>query len=201
MPHAVDETERRMEIAEATLRITEQRGANAVTIRAVAEELGRSTAFVTNYIPSRAQLMFNALDYARGLWVEERDRASAAGEGLDRLVDLARWMCGTNEHDTALRSLWIEVLAGAGSEIKVVMDITDRTYTAFQESAASANIAHATEIADILYLYARGFHVKNVEDPVSWNDDRVNRALTLLLERLLGTGAHTPGQGDAGTAT
>ncbi len=187
MPHAVDEEERRREIAEVTLRITELRGANAVTIRAVAEELGRSTAFVTNYVPSRAQLMFNALDHARELWIKERSEATSGSSGVARLVQLARWMCQSNDHDTALRSLWIEVLAGSGAEIKVVTDITDRTLTEFQQGATEARLERAEEVADILYLYARGFHVKNVEDPLNWNDARVNRALTVLLESLLGT--------------
>ncbi|MBK0420130.1 hypothetical protein JD276_13920 [Leucobacter sp. CSA1] len=187
MPRPVDETGRRREIAKATLRIAERCGANAVTIRAVAEELGRSTAFVTNYVPSRAQLMFNALDHARHLWVEARSQAIEGRAGRTRLVELARWMCTTDEHDTALRGLWIEVLAGSGPETAVIADITDRTFTEFERAAREADLEHAAEIADILYLYARGFHVKNVEDPVVWSDDRVNRALAVLLERLLGS--------------
>ena len=184
MPVMIDEQERRQEIAQATLEITEAQGAGAVTIRAVAEALGRSTAFVTNYVPSRAQLMFNALDYARGLWIDERSEATAGFAGIERLAELARWMCQTNEHDTALRSLWIEVLAGAGPEIKVVMDITDHTLHDFQASARESALRNAEQIADILYLYARGFHVKNVEDPSNWNDERVGRALAVLLESL-----------------
>ncbi len=185
MPHMVDEDERRREISEATLRITEQRGASAVTIRAVADELGRSTAFVTNYVPSRAQLMFNALDHARDLWVNERDEATRRTSGVSRLVELSRWMCQTGTHDTALRSLWIEVIAGSGEEMKVVTDLTDDTCAEFHESASAAGLERAAEIADILYLYARGFHVKNVEDPANWNDVRVGRALEVLLTSLL----------------
>jgi len=178
----VDEQERRQEIARATLEIAELHGANAVTIRAVADALGRSTAFVTNYVPSRAQLMFNALDYARGAWISGRSEGLT---GVERLVQLARWMCTTDEHDTALRSLWIEVVASSGPEMKVVTDLTDRTFDDFRRSAQEASLSDAEQIADILYLFARGFHVKNVEDPVTWNDERVNRALTVLLESLI----------------
>lgn len=187
MPQLVDEELRRREIAEATLKITEMRGANAVTIREVANELGRSTAFVTNYVPSRGQLMFNALSFARDSWTTARTEATTGKAGISRLVELSRWMCTTNKHDTALRSLWIEVLASAGPEVKVVTDLTDRTFTEFRQGAEEATLEHAEEIADILYLYARGFHVKNVEDPEAWNDGRVDRALTVLLESLLGT--------------
>lgn len=189
MPQVVDEQLRREEIARATLAITEAHGVNAVTIRAVADALGRSTAFVTNYVPTRAQLMVNALDYARGTWVAGRSNATDGISGRARLVRLARWMCTTNEHDTALRSLWIEVVANSGPDMKVVTDLTDRTFDDFRSSAEGANLEHAAQVADILYLFARGFHVKNVEDPVTWNDERVNHALTVLLERLLGPGA------------
>ncbi len=185
MPQMVDEQERRQEIAKATLEIAELHGANAVTIRAVADALGRSTAFVTNYVPSRAQLMFNALDYARGAWITGRSHATEGLTGVERLVQLARWMCTTDEHDTALRSLWIEVVASSGPEMKVVTDLTDRTFDDFRRSANEASLSGAEQIADILYLFARGFHVKNVEDPVTWNDERVNRALTVLLESLI----------------
>lgn len=126
-----------------------------------------------------------ALDYAREPWVGERTEATRGLTGVERLVELARWMCQTKEHDNALRSLWIEVVAGSGPEIKVVTDITDRTFTEFQQSARQAELRNAEEIADILYLYARGFHVKNVEDPDNWNDERINRALTVLLESLI----------------
>lgn len=186
MPLEVDEEGRRREIAEATLRIAEQTGASGVTIRAVAEELGRSTAFVTNYVPSRAQLMFNALDLARGNWVAGRESATKGITGVQRVVELARWMCQSDEYDTALRSLWLEVLTSAGPEMKVVLDITDRTFSEFVDAAHDAHLAQAEQVADILYLFARGFHVKNVEDPNTWSDERVNEALSLLLEKLLG---------------
>lgn len=185
MPLMIDEQQRRQEIARATLKIADLHGANAVTIRAVADELGRSTAFVTNYVPSRAQLMFNALDYARGDWITGRMQSTEGLTGVERLVRLARWMCTTDEHDTALRSLWIEVVAGSGPEMKVVTDLTDHTFDDFRRSANEASLSNAEQIADILYLFARGFHVKNVEDPAAWNDDRANRALTVLLESLL----------------
>ncbi len=186
MPHAVDEEQRRQEIADATLKIAEMRGANAVTIREVANELGRSTAFVTNYVPSRAQLMFNALNNARDRWTAGRYEATEGRTGIARLVELSRWMCTTSEHDTALRNLWIEVLASTGPATKVVTDLTDRTFDEFRRGADEAQLEHAAEVADILYLYARGFHVKNVEDPINWSDARVDRALTVLLTSLLG---------------
>lgn len=184
MPQSVDEDARRREIAQATLRIAEERGANAVTIRAVAEELGRSTAFVTNYVPSRAQLMFNALDLARGAWVDSRELATEGMPGFERLMTLSRWMVQSDEHDTALRSLWLEVLTSSGPEMKVVLDITDRTYEAFQDAATEAEIPDAQQIADVLYLFSRGFHVKNVEDPEVWSDERAQEALETLLKWL-----------------
>ena len=111
MPIEVDTGERLADIARATIDVAQERGTQAVTLRAVAERLGRSTAYITNFVPSRAHLMANALEHARARWDE--DRAAHLGErvGVERLAELARWMCTSSPEEQVLRSLWIEVIA------------------------------------------------------------------------------------------
>jgi len=196
MPIEVDTGERLADIARATIDVAQERGTQAVTLRAVAERLGRSTAYITNFVPSRAHLMANALEHARARWDE--DRAAHLGErvGVERLAELARWMCTSSPEEQVLRSLWIEVIAdvhGANRRAyEVVRSVTDATYEKFVDGAghverdgASVDLDEATRIADILYLYCRGSEVKSIEDPDAWTDDRMLRSLEVLLDALV----------------
>ena len=196
MPIEVDTAERLADIARATIDVAQERGTQAVTLRAVAERLGRSTAYITNFVPSRAHLMANALEHARARWDE--DRAAHLGErvGVERLAELARWMCTSSPEEQVLRSLWIEVIAdvhGANRRAyEVVRSVTDATYRKFVDGAghverdgASVDLDEATRIADILYLYCRGSEVKSIEDPDAWTDDRMLRSLEVLLDSLV----------------
>ena len=196
MPIEVDTAERLADIARATIDVAQERGTQAVTLRAVAERLGRSTAYITNFVPSRAHLMANALEHARARWDE--DRAAHLGErvGVERLAELARWMCTSSPEEQVLRSLWIEVIAdvhGANRRAyEVVRSVTDATYEKFVDAAghverdgASVDLDEATRIADILYLYCRGSEVKSIEDPDAWTDDRMLRSLEVLLDSLV----------------
>lgn len=196
MPIEVDTAERLADIARATIDVAKERGTQAVTLRAVAERLGRSTAYITNFVPSRAHLMANALEHARARWDE--DRAAHLGErvGVERLAELARWMCTSSPEEQVLRSLWIEVIAdvhGANRRAyEVVRSVTDATYEKFVDGAghverdgASVDLDEATRIADILYLYCRGSEVKSIEDPDAWTDDRMLRSLEVLLDALV----------------
>lgn len=196
MPIDVDAEERLADIARATVEVARERGTRAVTLRAVAERLGRSTAFITNFVPSRAQLMANALEHARAEW--DRSRAEHLGElvGVERLAALARWMCSSSPEENVLRSLWIEVIADASTEhrraYELVRGITDATYEKFLAGAGEVRqgdrrveLEQAERIADILYLYCRGFDVKAVEDPETWTDERVQASLEVLLDALV----------------
>lgn len=196
MPIDVDTDERLADIARATVEVARERGTRAVTLRAVADRLGRSTAYITNFVPSRAHLMANALDHARTQWDAERREHLGDLVGVERLAALARWMCTSDPEENVLRSLWIEVIAdvhGANERAyRVVRGVTDATYEKFLDGAehverdgASVDRETAAHIADILYLYCRGYEVKAVEDPVSWTDARVQASLEVLLRTLV----------------
>lgn len=199
MPIEVDTGERLADIARATIDVAHERGTQAVTLRAVAERLGRSTAYITNFVPSRAHLMANALEHARARWDEERAAHLGDLVGVERLAELARWMCSTSPEEQVLRSLWIEVIAdvhGANRRAyEVVRSVTDATYEKFLAEAGDVrrrdgsddpvDREEAARIADILYLYCRGSEVKSIEDPDAWTDDRMQRSLEVLLAALV----------------
>ncbi|MFF2371305.1 hypothetical protein [Agromyces sp. NPDC058110] len=200
MPVEVDTDERLADIARATVDVARERGTRAVTLRAVAERLDRSTAFITNFVPSRAHLMANALDHARAQWDDERATHLGDLVGVERLAELCRWMCTSSPEENVLRSLWIEVIAdvrGANRRAyEVVRGVTDATYGKFLAGAEHvvagevgpsdpADREQAAHIADILYLYCRGYEVKAVEDPEAWTDARVQASLEVLLRTLV----------------
>ncbi|ANJ26054.1 hypothetical protein [Agromyces aureus] len=196
MPIDVDPDERLADIARATVDVARERGTRSVTLRAVAERLGRSTAYITNFVPSRAHLMANALDHARTQWDLERLEHLGDLVGVERLAALSRWMCTSSPEENVLRSLWIEVIADVrGANLRayeVVRSVTDATYGKFLDGAGhveaggeSVDRETAAHIADILYLYCRGYEVKAVEDPDVWTDARVQASLEVLLRTLV----------------
>lgn len=105
MPIEVDEAKRLDEIAAATIQVARDRGVRSVTIRAVAEQLGGSTAMVTNYVSSRAALMINALRRAGADWTRELERSIEGTEGEQKLRAAIRWMCTTEQDDEVVRRL------------------------------------------------------------------------------------------------
>ncbi|MFD3746618.1 TetR/AcrR family transcriptional regulator [Nocardia sp. NPDC058633] len=61
MPRTVDHAQRRAEIADAVARVAARDGLHAVTIRAVAAEVGSSLRLVQYYFPSKAELLIGTL--------------------------------------------------------------------------------------------------------------------------------------------
>lgn len=192
MPIDVDPSQRLAEIAAATVAVARARGTRAVTVRSVADELGRSTAFITHFVSTRAQLMVNALEHGQAHWEKDREARLRGLNGRERLVALARWMCSTFEGDAVLRSLWIEVIADVRADNRAAYDVvratTESTYGEFISAANESDLHDARSIADALYLFGRGYHVKSIEDPADWTDERVNRSLDVIIGALLFNG-------------
>jgi TetR/AcrR family transcriptional regulator, regulator of biofilm formation and stress response len=82
---------RREAIVEATLHVIGERGADAVTHRAVAARAGVPLASTTYYFASKEALVREAFELAigRSLALVEAQAAGAEGSAVDRLVSLA----------------------------------------------------------------------------------------------------------------
>ncbi|MFD5625499.1 TetR/AcrR family transcriptional regulator [Streptomyces sp. NPDC127072] len=192
MPIEVDEARRLDEIAAATIQVARERGMRAVTIRAVAEQLGGSTAVITNYVPSRAGLMVNALRHAEEEWNREIEEELQGLEGPERLSALARWMCTTRGDDEVLRRLLMETISAgpaAGKEVERTRSDLARAHSASLDAVvAEAGPGFPPETADILHLLFRGFWLAALEDSEGWPAERGAQAAQAVLD-LLGTGA------------
>jgi AcrR family transcriptional regulator len=187
MPIDVDEPQRLREIAAATVRVARDGGPRSVTIRAVAKEMGGSTAVITNYLPSRGALMFNAFKLHDQLWQEDLDRHIHGLTGIPRLRALTEWHCTNDATDDVLRRLWIEMLSVIqtlpGDLVEASHNQSRRAYAEIANATADAELPNAA--ADMLFLIIRGFFVASIEDPVSWPPERAAatalRAVDLLL--------------------
>lgn len=188
MPVEVDGAKRLDDIAEATLRVAERDGPGAITIRAVAAELGGSTAVVTYYVASRAELLRNVIRYAQRQWREDMLRATDGLKGRELLEALALWSVSTVGHDRAVRHLWLDMAARAPADSAAFRDLRNDTAEhrgTIRDALAGAVDPRDVEVgADVLYLMLRGFYFLSVEDPEHWTDDRIARAIRHVVDRL-----------------
>jgi AcrR family transcriptional regulator len=184
VPIDVQVDERLAAIADATLRVAQQRGADGITIRAVAAAMGGSTTLVTNYLPSRAALIKNAIDHVLARWSEDEAAALDGVAPAEQLEALARWSCTTTGDDEVMRHLLIEMLAKARgpSDVSAAMLRDAREHREHLRAAAGAASAPDPDLAaDVLHLVLRGYYLASVEDPEQWTSDRV----TPIVQRLV----------------
>ena len=185
MPIEIDVAERLEQIAEATLRLADREGPAAITIRAVAAELGGSTAMVTNYLATRSDLLVNAIRHAQRVWREEVDAHVHPYQGAERLRAYMAWSAGTIGHDRAVRQLWLDIAAKAdphNTAFEILRQDAVEHHRTLSTAATEAGVPDADFAADVLYLVLRGFYFASSEDPQLWTDARVAAATSRLTD-------------------
>ncbi|MCD0449749.1 hypothetical protein LO762_11185 [Actinocorallia sp. API 0066] len=191
MPVEIDVAQRLQTIADATLRIVAEDGVDGVTIRAVAQRVGGSTTLVTNYLPTRAALLGNALEHAVRNWGAEMEEALDGVPPHERLAVSTRWACSTGGDDVVLRRLLMEMLGREepGSAALAVVRADARSgQETIAAAAADANAPDPAFVADVLHLVLRGFYLSSLEDPERWHEGRV----VPVIDRLVGLLAAAP---------
>lgn len=187
MPRDIDVEGRLNDIAQATIRVARNHGSNAVTIRAVARELGGSTTLVTNYLPSRAALILNVLDRASLRWRDEYEHLLPGLDSRARFEALVTWENEPGEVEPVLRGLILEIVANAEAE-PTLREALHRESTAYREvllaAARAAGFADPELATDLGYLLLRGSYFTNAEDPAYWDHLRT-REVTLAALRAL----------------
>ena len=92
------------QVIEATLRIIEAGGIKDVTVRKVAEEIGRSTTVVTHYFPTREHLLEAALTKS---FVQSKEQALLFIQGSeDKLWAFMNWSVNAQH-----RRVWLQLVA------------------------------------------------------------------------------------------
>ncbi|MET9319258.1 TetR/AcrR family transcriptional regulator [Streptomyces sp. NPDC003038] len=187
MPIDVDEVQRRKEIAQATLAVAARDGARAITIRAVAKELGGSTAMVTNYVPTRTALITNAVRAAESRWRTDLETRVGDLEGKELLRATVEWNLSTEPDDLLLRTLWVEMLSSMHTDPNGVDHGEPHgSRREFREAAMAAGAPDAELAADILFLLTRGYFISTVEDPSFWTTERAGRVARAVVDALVG---------------
>lgn len=191
MPRPVDADQRLADIADATVRVARESGAQAVTVRSVARALGGSTTLVTNYLPTRSALIMNALDRARDRWRTERVTAGEIGAGspLEAMLDA---VLTSNADDPALRSLILEIVANASLEPQLRERLRRESADFQVELADAARVSGHRDpqlVSDILYLALRGSIIASAEDPDVWGEERLQRILVQTADALRHAGS------------
>jgi AcrR family transcriptional regulator len=92
------------QVIEATLRIIEVGGIKDVTVRRVAEEIGRSTTVITHYFPTREHLLEAALGTS---FAQSKVQAMQYIEGSeDKLWAFLEWSVSAQH-----RRVWLQLVA------------------------------------------------------------------------------------------
>jgi len=187
MPKDIDREARLQAIADATIGVARASGANAVTIRAVARELGGSTTLVTNYLPSRAALILNVLDRASARWRAEYEGVTDGLSPAERFEALVSWEPDGDEVEPVLRALILEIVANAETEptLRDALRRESESYRAvLRDAAREAGYADPVLATELGYLLLRGSYFANAEDPAYWHAART-REITLSALRAL----------------
>lgn len=188
MPIHVDIDQRRAAIAEATFRVAARDGVRGVTIRTVAAELGASTTVITNYLPTRADLLVNAVDQLGREWLEELDEvmAQAGGEaGLRRVMhDAVSW----DEAELLRNSFWVGVLAAPVRSAEVdarLADVSNAVRSVLEKLLGECAHPDAAQAADVLFMVAQGVFVSVVEAQDDWPPERTRRLADAAVDGVL----------------
>jgi AcrR family transcriptional regulator len=186
VPPEINVQERLSAIAEATPQLVRDEGTRGVTVRAVAKKLGGSTSLVTKYVPSRIDLLRNAIAFVSTNWDEDLAAALDGREGMSKLRALASWSLQTNNYDDAIRRLWIEALAGTAPEAtEEIAAAKEQAQSEYQfVLAVTKEAGQDKQLADALFLAFRGYYLSSIEDPEHWPAERAQEAVLKVLDML-----------------
>jgi AcrR family transcriptional regulator len=144
------------QVIEATLKVIEEGGVKDVTVRKVADQLGRSTTVVTHYFPTREALLEAALTES---FSRSRDQALLFIQGSkDELWAFMNWSVSA-EH----RRVWLQLvtayLAGLDPQISKQIDEfidwwDDQLLTLLKGRVAPGRSAQ--ELCDIIGVVVEG---------------------------------------------
>lgn len=188
VPIEVDVQARLEELARATLEVAAQGGTEAVTFREVAAAMdGGSTKRVTNYLPTRAALLGNAVTYVLQRWARDVQDELVDIPPADQLRTMAMWAAETRDGDELFRRMFVEMIVRPGhdGEMDAIRQDAREHRSQLFDMANAANAQDAGFAADLVFLLLRGFYLAGLEDPELWDSERVlpivERAISLLL--------------------
>lgn len=186
MPIQVDVTQRRADVADATFRVAARDGLAAVTLRSVAAEMDVSTTTITNYLPTRADLLLNAVDRMTDEWLDELEAARTGRSPDDALRAVMREAVGWDQEELVRSQFWVAVLATQSPQVRrQVGEVEDAVREVLAKLVEECGHPRAAAAADQLFLFAQGSFASIVEAPGRWTPDRLRAAADAAVDGVL----------------
>jgi len=186
MPIQVDVTQRRADVADATFRVAARDGLAAVTLRSVAAEMGVSTTTITNYLPTRADLLINAVDRMTDEWLAELDAARTGRRPEEALRAVMREAVSWDQDELVRSQFWVAVLATQSPQIRrQVGEVEDAVREVLVKLVDECGHPEAEAAADQLFLFAQGSFASIVEAPRRWTPARLRAAANAAVDGVL----------------
>lgn len=185
MPRSLDVQSRKQDIAEATMSLLAQGGSRALTVKALAAELGGSTTLVTHIYPRKADLYEGVLE-----WLEsdlETSLRAAADTTDDRanLRALIEWCLPLDARSLETERMRLGLLPRADDDdsIREFLDKLEMRMRALIRERLAPVVPD--EKLDILTAYVRsitnGAVLSAAEHPEKWTRSRQLTATTMLM--------------------
>lgn len=186
MPIQVDIDERTREIADATFAVAAREGIGGVTIRSVAAEFGASTTIITNYLPTRADLLINAVEKMTDDWMAELATESVARPAPEALRAVVRTAVAWDDDELVRCQFWVAVLATEPEQVRSqVGEVEDGVRDVLRKLIDECGHPEPSIAADQLFLFIQGVSVSIVQRPQSWTPERLAAAAELAVTGIL----------------
>ena len=191
MPKYVDHDERRTEIAEAALRMIARDGPGAVSIRALAKELGGSTSMVTYYYPTREAVLRDLGHRLCRRWIDDLDRQlDGLPNGRQRLEAVLHWLLPLEDEDRETESARFALLAARSDpELRAILLDFDGEMRGVLRRHLDGIVddQRAAVVADALRALTNGIVVDAVLAPAAWPPERQLEVLNVAVAPLVGS--------------
>lgn len=191
MPKVVDGDERRIELANAAIRVIARSGISAATMREVASEAGWTTGGLTHYFADKREL----LQFTLAVSLERRRAQRPRRDALTPAEALRHALIGALPIDDESRRHWIVTVAFCAhatgdDELAAVQRDAYRDFradmTRHVERAGRATGAAAQHEAERLIAAIDGVALQALFDPESWPTERqlamLDRALAVATD-------------------
>ncbi|MEU9448890.1 TetR/AcrR family transcriptional regulator [Streptomyces sp. NPDC048277] len=181
MPRPIDHHERRLEIANAAIRILAAGGTQALTLKSLAKELGGSITLVTHFFSNRDELFVAITDELISSYDPLMEEVDHGEVGYDRLLNLLRWMVPTEEEDVTAETGRIALVPHRGEHDSIghFFDAMEDRMRALLRERLRDLVPDDDLEPSVGYLRAltNGVTLSAVEHPDLWPPDRIEWVL------------------------
>ena len=188
MVRRIDRAQRQQDIAEAAIRLLAKGGSSALTLSALAAELGGSQTLITHFYPNRADLFRAITDGIIASYDEEIRRLENDAPPRERLRLLLEWMLPiTRQAKLAERTRVLMISQmDTDASVKHFYDAMDKKMRQLLKDHLSPLVA-ADRVAltvDLLRVTINGVVLSTAEHPNAWSKARQLAVISELLDAL-----------------